>query len=283
MWSSCRRTLSGRRCGMAGRLQGVLPARCTQAGPDLSAHCIIDPSPLLPTRSFLSKQAALDKLPGELKAQQANAAAVEGRLQREKGGWVAEGPQARALLPREFAQASASGRILVPACPRMHPYLPCPRLSRTGGGHLMLTFLTLCAHPAPAAVLPAAPHAQLPRRRPLLRPLHQVGFARCLNRKGTLTQHILCPVPPLCPGRPASHRIACSSCLQEGAPAGCAGLQPADHHQLREGEGRGGVLAAAEADARHTVLPVLQPKWIPFPRLSCPLRSQSNMTHSWKH
>ena len=49
-------------------------------------------------------QAALDKLPGELKAQQANAAVVERRLQCEKGSWVLEGQPARIVLPREFAQ-----------------------------------------------------------------------------------------------------------------------------------------------------------------------------------
>lgn len=58
------------------------------------------------------RQAALDKLPGELKAQQANAAAVEARLQREKGGWVLEGHAARVALPREFAQHCVLPRML---------------------------------------------------------------------------------------------------------------------------------------------------------------------------
>ena len=51
-------------------------------------------------------QAALDKLPGELKAQQANAAKVERRLQREKGGWVQM--EGRPSLPREFVQARSA-------------------------------------------------------------------------------------------------------------------------------------------------------------------------------
>ena len=57
------------------------------------------PHPFLP----VCLQAALDKLPGELKAQQANAAKVERRLQREKGGWVLM--EGRPMLPREFVQA----------------------------------------------------------------------------------------------------------------------------------------------------------------------------------
>ncbi len=62
----------------------------------LPAHASLRPT-------FCLVQAALDKLPGELKAQQANAAAVERRLQREKGAWVA--PEGRDRLPREFVQA----------------------------------------------------------------------------------------------------------------------------------------------------------------------------------
>lgn len=61
---------------------------------------MLPPSPLSPP------QAALDKLPGELKEQQANAAAVERRLQREKGAWVVE--EGRDKLPREFVQASTA-------------------------------------------------------------------------------------------------------------------------------------------------------------------------------
>lgn len=53
-------------------------------------------------------QAALDKLPGELKAQQANSAVVERRLQCEKGSWVLDGHAARVVLPREFAQVGAA-------------------------------------------------------------------------------------------------------------------------------------------------------------------------------
>eukprot|EP00887_Chlorella_sp_A99_P001761 scaffold19.g1761.t1 len=49
-------------------------------------------------------QAALAKLPGELKAQQDNAAAVEARLQAGKGAWVGAGAARRAALPREFLQ-----------------------------------------------------------------------------------------------------------------------------------------------------------------------------------
>lgn len=69
--------------------------------------------PPLPSFPFCPpSQAALDKLPGELKAQQANAAAVERRLQREKGAWVAA--EGRDKLPREFVQA----RLLFRGLPR---------------------------------------------------------------------------------------------------------------------------------------------------------------------
>jgi hypothetical protein len=57
-------------------------------------------------------QAALDKLPSELKAQQANSAAVERRLQCEKGGWVLDGQTARVVLPREFSQYCVLPRML---------------------------------------------------------------------------------------------------------------------------------------------------------------------------
>ncbi|KAL4451471.1 hypothetical protein ABPG75_007133 [Micractinium tetrahymenae] len=55
-------------------------------------------------------QAALDKLPDELKEQQANAAGVERRLQREKGAWVVEEGCDR--LPREFVQYCVMPRML---------------------------------------------------------------------------------------------------------------------------------------------------------------------------
>ena len=67
-------------------------------------HGSTPPAPLQPCLPASCLQAALDKLPGDLKAQQANAAKVERRLQREKGGWVRM--EGRPSLPREFVQAS---------------------------------------------------------------------------------------------------------------------------------------------------------------------------------
>ena len=77
--------------------------------PTWAPACRRSPPMFIPALSGppANPQAALDKLPGELKAQQANAAAVERRLQREKGVWVPEGPWA-AALPRDFVQVGPS-------------------------------------------------------------------------------------------------------------------------------------------------------------------------------
>ena len=48
-------------------------------------------------------QATLEQLSADLEVQQANAVAVEQRLQREKGSWVLEN---RAVVPREFLQVN---------------------------------------------------------------------------------------------------------------------------------------------------------------------------------
>ena len=64
-----------------------------------------------PPFALSSLQAALAKLPGELRAQQANAARVEARLQREKGAWVVG---AGSMLPREFVQVR-----VVDVCPHV--------------------------------------------------------------------------------------------------------------------------------------------------------------------
>lgn len=101
-------------------------------------------------------QAALDKLPGELKAQQANAAKVERRLQREKGGWVRL--EGRPSLPREFVQAS----------PASAPKRAAGVLQGSAAAH------AVCAatcQPAWCMVLPS--HAALPHCCPTAAPLLQ--------------------------------------------------------------------------------------------------------------
>ena len=101
----------------SGRCWGA-GSKCSDAQADTQPmHCAVRPAELrlallcnagTSARAQPRLQAALDKLPGELKAQQANSAVVERRLQCEKGSWVLDGHAARVVLPREFAQVGAA-------------------------------------------------------------------------------------------------------------------------------------------------------------------------------